>query len=341
MRLIHITATLMVSATLVSAYMGWATHRISPGVLASNDRWPRPWPYPDGWLFAWERDLDPIRRYYPNHPIADKGIGETERLTKRVRRLAWGSSGLAAASALLWMLACWRRSAQHRLSGAPADCADGLVPGPDGLAPSELARAWDRLGEVVRLAQRSLVRRGLPAGFVTGLVLAGLSLWPDKVAEPTPPVPLKCVHASFFHFQTGKFTGGRKGWAFWAKADGTAILQEIDPVGPGQFFSSNGWERRYHLTMTASQWQEIERLLGHHDFLRLGNRLRPRYGQGTKARIWVIPTSGRAVSIEMGKPQDHPDFQAVFEYLEGLLTGRAGQKPVYEGPYHYWHPKGF
>ena len=320
MRMINITAVLMVIATLVSAYMGWATHRISPGVLASNDRWPRPWPYPDGWLFAWERKLEETGRYYP---IDYKGTGQIERLAKRVRRLAWSAGGIAAVSALLWMFACWRGSAQHRLTGAAADYADGLAPGSDGRAQSRLARARDRLGEAVRLAPQSFIRRGLPAGVVAGFALAGLSLWPDKVAEPTPPVSLKTIHASFLHPQRS-FYVGEWGWAFSAKADGTAILQEVDSPG--------SWERRYQLTLTTSQWREVERLVGQHDFLRLGNRLRPRYGQGTVASVRVILSSGQEVSNRVNKPQDHPDFQAIYEYLKSLGTVPAGREPSYEGP---------
>jgi hypothetical protein len=330
MRTSNITASLMVGATLVAIYMAWATQRISPSVLAGDDRWPRPWPYPDGWLFAWERKLESTRQFFP---IESKGMGQTERLMVRVRRLEWSAGGVAATSALVWMLVCWRASSRHRLTGAAADYADGLVPGSDGLPQSRLARSGDRFGAAVRQARRSLVRAGFPAGLVAGLALAGLSSWPDKAAEPTPPVPLMRIHASFFSLKTS-FYGGDSGWALWAKADGTAIFQEVSPALRGER------ERRYQLTLTASQWREIERLIGEHDFLRLGDRLRPRPGRGTIASVSVVPSSGPVVSIRVSKPEDHPDFQAVFEYLRGLWTGPAGKEPVYVGPFER-APEGF
>jgi len=323
MRLSNITAGLMVGAILVAVYTGWALHRISPDVLRSDDQWPRSWPYPDGWLFAWERKLEATRRFYP---IDSKGTGQIERLEVRVRRIAWSAGGLAAVSALLWMLACWRCAYfQHRLTGERADYVDGLVPGLDGLAPSRMARAWDCLGVAPQHAKRTITRAGLPAGLVTGLALAALSLWPDKAAEPTPPVPLKCVRVASFTLQSSYYDSDA-GWAFWAKSDGTAILQEVSLIG--------GRERRYQLTLSTSQWQEIERLIGQHDFLRLGERLRPRYSRGrTVADVWVGLPSGQEVSIRVNKPQDHPDFQAVFEYLKSLSIKPAGKEPVYEGPF--------
>jgi hypothetical protein len=320
-----ITAGLMVCATLIAVYMGWAIQRISTDVLGSDDPWPRSWPYPDGWLFAWERKLEATRRYYP---IDYKGRGQIERLEVRVRRLAWCAGGLAAVNALLWMLACWRFAFfGHRLTGVRADYADGLVPGLAGLAPSGLARAWDCLGVAIRHGRRTLIRPGLPAGLVTGLTLAGLSLWPDKAAEPTPPVPITSIQASFFHLRSSYYSGD-SGWAFWARADGTAILQEVSPALVGE------WEKRYQFALTTSQMRELERLLGQHDFLRLGERLRPRDNrERTMATVWAVLPSGQEVSIRVNRPQDHPDFHAVFEYLQGLWIKSARGEPVYVGPF--------
>lgn len=35
---------------IAAPYLGWAMHRASLSVIASDMSWPRPWLYPDGWL---------------------------------------------------------------------------------------------------------------------------------------------------------------------------------------------------------------------------------------------------------------------------------------------------
>jgi hypothetical protein len=50
------TFAVFVIGVLVTSYLGWALHRSSLNVFA--DHWPRPWPYPDGWLASWEHQMD-------------------------------------------------------------------------------------------------------------------------------------------------------------------------------------------------------------------------------------------------------------------------------------------
>ena len=42
----------VILGTFGSLYCAWSLHRVSAGVLMSDDHWPRAWPYPDHWLAA-------------------------------------------------------------------------------------------------------------------------------------------------------------------------------------------------------------------------------------------------------------------------------------------------
>jgi hypothetical protein len=56
------------------AYLMWCQHRVSFPVLMDDRAWPRPWPYPDGWLNRW---YDRIDAEYPAPPGGIRSCPET------------------------------------------------------------------------------------------------------------------------------------------------------------------------------------------------------------------------------------------------------------------------
>jgi hypothetical protein len=101
-------------------------------------------------------------------------------------------------------------------------------------------------------------------------------------------------------------------------------------------------ERRYRLALSPEQWAEAERLAGAQDFLRLNDRLRPRYGKNEQTLIEVCPRSGPGVAVATWAPADHPDFLALYSYVQGLCAEPDDRHLVYEGPFDWdWRPEGF
>ena len=92
---------------LAASYLGWASHRVSESVLFREDgkTWPRPWPYPDQWLFRWEQQLDAA---HPAAPGTIKMEGELPRI--RLYLHGWIClSAVVAASGFIWLLILRRR----------------------------------------------------------------------------------------------------------------------------------------------------------------------------------------------------------------------------------------
>jgi len=65
---------LFAAGILATTYLGWALHRSKLNVFAEH--WPRPWPYPDGWLATWEHRMDIARPAVPGFLKMD---GEWQR----------------------------------------------------------------------------------------------------------------------------------------------------------------------------------------------------------------------------------------------------------------------
>lgn len=340
MRMRNVGAIFAVSGALVAAYLGWTAHRIGFGILVSDANWPREWPYPDRWVFAYERWLDSER---PAASGEHKMIGESRAVEARACFAAVAVAALAVVGSCLWAIGCWNSTVKFRLTGQAADYADGLAPGPDCRPRSRLVRAWDHFAAATSMARRSFLRAGLPAGLVAVLGLAGLSAWPARTADPGPPVRLRAIHCEHLKLPI-------RGWVLWAKEgeiivqvlglDGTAIrqLQSGQPLEVPLPFS----EWRYRLSLSPEQWQEIERLVGAHDFWRLNDRLRPRYGANESTLIRAVPTGGPAVEVAVWTPSDHRDFEQIYNYLQSLLPGPNEAQLVYEGPHdQHWKPEGF
>jgi hypothetical protein len=77
-----------IACLLLASYLGWALHRISDSVLwrearISNAAWPRPWPYPDEWLWRWH---DQLHIEHPSPPNTLKMRGELPRM----KMTLWG-----------------------------------------------------------------------------------------------------------------------------------------------------------------------------------------------------------------------------------------------------------
>ena len=65
------------TALLCASYFAWCWHRLTVKVIVMDPSWPRPWPYPDGWLSAVERWFDARN---PAGPNAIKIHGEFDRV---------------------------------------------------------------------------------------------------------------------------------------------------------------------------------------------------------------------------------------------------------------------
>ena len=69
--------TVAATALLCASYFAWSWHRLTVKVIVMDPSWPRPWPYPDGWLSAVERWFDARN---PAGPNAIKIHGEFDRV---------------------------------------------------------------------------------------------------------------------------------------------------------------------------------------------------------------------------------------------------------------------
>jgi hypothetical protein len=85
---------LLVVGMVGTLYFAWAFHRASDAVLVSDLSWPRPAPYPDGWILALNHWFD-LR--HPAPPDSLKLHGEFPRV-----RLA---IGIALAGFVFWLAA--------------------------------------------------------------------------------------------------------------------------------------------------------------------------------------------------------------------------------------------
>lgn len=84
----HLCSILVFVGACGLLYFGWSYHRVSGHVLVTDRGWPRPFPYPDGWLFALNNWYD---ARYPAPPGTIKLRGEL----KRVRLTTLGACAVA------------------------------------------------------------------------------------------------------------------------------------------------------------------------------------------------------------------------------------------------------
>jgi hypothetical protein len=91
---------------LVASYLCWAWHRLTGSVLmADGHLWPRPWPYPDVWLYHWEQQLDAAR---PTPPGTLKIHGEFALLQFYLS--CWiGLSLIVSFGAFIWLMILKKR----------------------------------------------------------------------------------------------------------------------------------------------------------------------------------------------------------------------------------------
>jgi hypothetical protein len=82
---------------LATTYLCWALHRSSINFFDSQ--WPRPWPYPDNWLWVWEHDMDIAS---PASPGFMKLDGEWQRQCICLYGLI-GLSLIIAFSGFIWL----------------------------------------------------------------------------------------------------------------------------------------------------------------------------------------------------------------------------------------------
>jgi len=70
----NLAICIFVIGLLVTSYLCWCLDRSSLNAFAPG--WPRPWPYPDGWLAWWEKQMDLA---HPPPPGFFKMDGEWQR----------------------------------------------------------------------------------------------------------------------------------------------------------------------------------------------------------------------------------------------------------------------
>jgi hypothetical protein len=129
---------LVAGGLLTAAYLGWAHHRMSYEVLRSDRGWPRPWPYPDGWLHRWERRLDAADRRR-SAELGHTGLkieGEEFAVRIRVGGGAVGGLLVAAVGLVPWAVRHRRRAAARGATGEAGDYADGFRPPADAGNPA-------------------------------------------------------------------------------------------------------------------------------------------------------------------------------------------------------------
>jgi hypothetical protein len=103
---------ILITGLLATSYLCWALHRTTGSVWMTEYNagihWPRPWPYPDIWLYNWEKKLD------AEHPVGPKFVkfnGEWWRLQYYLCGLI-GLSGATSLGGFIWLIILRRRSVE-------------------------------------------------------------------------------------------------------------------------------------------------------------------------------------------------------------------------------------
>ena len=113
---------LVVSGTTGAAYLEWARHRLSGEVLTKDRQLPRPWPYPDNWLWRWEQRINIAN---PAPPGTLKFEGEIETVRERLANWVNLSMVAIALGLVPWLLWFHRQWIDHRVSQDVADYGEG------------------------------------------------------------------------------------------------------------------------------------------------------------------------------------------------------------------------
>jgi hypothetical protein len=96
----------------VGTYAWWSSERITPA--PGDPAFPRPFPYPDPWLMAWND-------YYERHdPSKGRGIklhGEFPRVAENVRAIAYGGAALGTVGVVMLLLPLVRKGMNARRRG--------------------------------------------------------------------------------------------------------------------------------------------------------------------------------------------------------------------------------
>lgn len=110
MRYRAIAIIVLLIGASIYAYASWSADRIT---IVDDPAFPRPFPYPDPWLMAWND-------YYERHdPSKGRGIklhGEFPRVAENVRAIAYGGAALGTVGVvmLLWPFVRSRMNARRR-----------------------------------------------------------------------------------------------------------------------------------------------------------------------------------------------------------------------------------
>ena len=126
--------------------------------------------------------------------------------------------------------------------------------------------------------------------------------------------------------------GGQNVYIRW---DGATIVQ-VAEGGEG----SN--ERRYEFKLQEDELRQLRSLITKHDFVNI--RIKERMGVPDEAlpTITVRPESGQAATVAKWAGDKDKDFDAVYDYLRGVVSKAKSRTPAYEGRFTYeWRPEGF
>jgi hypothetical protein len=150
--------------------------------------------------------------------------------------------------------------------------------------------------------------------------------------RPTPRGPLPL--ASVVLYEVHPLWGGED---IFLKSDGAVWIRELK-AGP-----SGGYrERRFSGQLSSAEIQELEALLGQHDFPSIKIPQRSGIPDEAILRIDVRLKDGRVVSLSAFAQDVHEGFAPVRHWLEARAKRVDRSKPTYEGSSDdTWKPEGF
>jgi hypothetical protein len=137
-------------------------------------------------------------------------------------------------------------------------------------------------------------------------------------------------------YDGGTLWGGQE---LYILTNGVCITRVIRPPKTGE---SGMQERRCKIQLEASDLQALQQLLDKHHFFTMTIDDRTGIPDETRTVIHVRLSSGAIHDHSKWTRDTHPDFDAIYQHLLGLVQSSQKTQPVYEGQSVYrWKPEGF
>lgn len=128
--------------------------------------------------------------------------------------------------------------------------------------------------------------------------------------------------------------GGR---ALWALEDHSSV---VVVVARGEGVQRGFWEKRYRVTLSETQWAEVEKLAAQHSFFEIV--VGERFGIPDEGRPTIEMTAmdGQSAKIQKWAGTKHPGFEAIYRRLWELC--RLEGELICEQPFVWnWRPAGY